>query len=112
MMDMSHNAWDEVYTKTDSVDAYKNTMMTLAFDGSEDHLASKKLIDLVSKEMLARRLSEMFREDLTKPVSTLKESKNLIASPEWVRREKQRKNFDEPLQDGRAELYGGDGDDR
>ena len=45
--------------------------MTLAFDGSEDHLTNKKLMDLVGKEMLA------FREELMKsqPVSTLKELK-------------------------------------
>ena len=43
-------------------------MMSLSFKSSEDHLASKKLMDLIGKEMLT------FREELTKsqPVSTLK----------------------------------------
>ena len=68
MIQMFHNAWDEVYTKIDYVDTYKKTVMTLPFEGSEDHLASKKLMDLIGKEMLT------FREELTKsqPVSTLK----------------------------------------
>ena len=60
IMQMFRNVWDEVYTKIICVDAYyKKTMMTLAFNGSEDHLASKKLMDLVGK-MLA------FSEELIK----------------------------------------------
>ena len=80
-------------------------MMTLAFDGSEDHLASKNLMDLVGKEMLA------FREELMKSqtVSILKEVKKQI-TPEGVRRGKQNKNFDEPLPDEGTELYGDDSD--
>ena len=68
MMQMFHNAWDEVYTKIDYVDTYKKIVMSLSFKSSEDHLASKKLMDLIGKEMLT------FREELTKsqPVSTLK----------------------------------------
>ena len=107
MMQMFHNAWVEVYTKIDCVDAYKKTMMNVAFDDSEDHLASKKLMDLVSKEMLA------FREELMKsqPVSTLKELKKQITLPEGVCRAKQNKNFDEPLPDESTDLYDGGGDD-
>ena len=70
-------------------------MMTLAFNSSEDYLASKKLMDLVGKEMLA------FREGLikTQPVPTLKELKKQITPPEGVRRGKQINNFDEPRPD-------------
>ena len=49
MMRMFNDAWDEVYDKTDCEDVYKKNM-TLAFDGPEDHLASKKIMDFVGKE--------------------------------------------------------------
>lgn len=35
------------------MDVYKKTMTTLAFANSEDHLARKKLMDLLSNEKLA-----------------------------------------------------------
>ena len=43
--------------------------MTLALDGSEDHFASKRVMDLVGKEML------VFREQLLKSTApaTIKE---------------------------------------
>lgn len=53
MMQMFHNAWVEIYTKIGCVDVYKKTMTTLAFANSEDHLARKKLMDLLSNEKLA-----------------------------------------------------------
>ena len=76
-MQMFNYAWDEVYTKIDCVDAYKKTMMTLAFSGSEDHLANKKLMELVGKDILA------FREELIKPqlVPTMKGLKKQIITP-------------------------------
>ena len=82
-------------------------MMTLAFDGSEDHLANKKPMDFVGGEMLA------FREELMKvqPVPTLKELKKRIIPPERVRRGKQSTNLDEQLLDEGMELYDSDGDD-
>ena len=82
-------------------------MMTLAFDGSEDHLANKKPMDFVGGEMLA------FREELMKvqPVPTLKELKKQIIPPERVRRGKQSTNLDEQLLDEGMELYDSDGDD-
>ena len=44
-------------------------MITFELDGSEDHIASKKLMNLIGKEMLE------FREQLlsSKPAATLKE---------------------------------------
>ena len=35
MMQIFHNAWDEVYSKIDCVDAFKKTMMTFVFDDSK-----------------------------------------------------------------------------
>ena len=43
-------------------------MITIALDGSEDHLASKKLMDLVGTEIL--EFQKMLLE--SKPVSTLR----------------------------------------
>ena len=51
MMDMFNNAWQEVYDRIDNVDAYKKNMISIALDGSEDHLASKKLMDLVGEDV-------------------------------------------------------------
>ena len=58
-----------MYDKIDNVDKYSENTITIALDGSQDHLVKKKLMDLAGKEMLA------FREELLKlkPVSSLKE---------------------------------------
>ena len=58
-----------MYDKIDNVDKYSENIITIALDGSQDHLVKKKLMDLAGKEMLA------FREELLKlkPVSSLKE---------------------------------------
>ena len=55
--------------------------MTLAFDGSEDHLASKKLTDLVGEEM------PIFRKHLLKSTTTalFKELRSTITKSEGVR---------------------------
>ena len=55
--------------------------MTLAFDGSEDHLASKKLMNLVGEEMV------IFREQLLKSTApaTIKEFRSKITKIEGVR---------------------------
>ena len=104
-MQVFNYAWDEVYTKIDCVDAYNKTMMTLAFNGSEDHLANKKLMELVGKDILA------FREELIKPVSTYNEGvKEATNNTKGFRRGKQSKNFDKPLPDEGTDLYDGDGD--
>ena len=104
-MQVFNYAWDEVYTKIDCVDAHNKTMMTLAFNGSEDHLANKKLMELVGKDILA------FREELIKPVSTYNEGvKEATNNTKGFRRGKQSKNFDKPLPDEGTDLYDGDGD--
>ena len=107
MMQMFNDAWGEACDKVGCVDTNKKVLMTLAFDGSENHLANKKLMDLVGKDMLA------FREELMKsqPVSTLKELKKIITPPEEVRKGKQSTNLDEPLLDEGMKVCDGDGDD-
>ena len=52
MMEMFDKAWDKTCSDVDNEQAFKTNMMTLAFDGSEDHLASIKLMHLVGDEML------------------------------------------------------------
>ena len=100
-MDMFNNAWQ------DNVDAYKKNMISIALDGSKDHLASKKLIDLVGEEV------STFREELLKsePVSSLKDLKKQITPPEGVGRGIKSRNTDDPLPDDSYELYDGDGED-
>ena len=92
MMDMFNNAWQEEYDRIDNVDAYKKNMISIALDGSQDHLASKKLMDLVGKEMLA------FREEWLKsePVSSSKNLQKQITPPEGVRRSTKSSNTDDP----------------
>ena len=52
--------------KVNNENVFKTNMITIALDSSEDHLVSKKLMDLVGTEMLE------FRKKLLekKPVST------------------------------------------
>jgi hypothetical protein len=104
MMEMFSDAWEEVYEQTDSSDAYKKCLINIAFDGSEDHLASKRLMDLVGAEML------VFREELklsTQP-STMKELRAQIIPPEGVKYKNAPNDF--PPDEG-FELFQGDGDD-
>ena len=56
-------------------------MITLALDGSEDHLASTKFMDLIGKEILE------FREQLqsSKPAATLNKLRAQMINPEGVR---------------------------
>ena len=58
MMQMFQESWNETCTNVDNKLVFKTNMITLALDGSEDHLASTKLMDLIGKEMLE------FRENL------------------------------------------------
>ena len=60
MMQIFHNAWDEVYIKIGWMNAYKKTMMNLTFGDSGNDLSSNKLMDLFGKEILT------FREELFK----------------------------------------------
>ena len=107
MMDIFNNAWQEEYNRIDNVDAYKKNMISIALDGSEDHLASKKLMDLVGEEMLA------FREELLKsePVSSLKDLMKQITPPEGMHRSTKSSNTDDPLPDEGYKLYDGDGEE-
>ena len=41
MMEMFYNAWEKTCSDVDNEQTFKSNMMTLAFDGSEDRLASK-----------------------------------------------------------------------
>ena len=81
-------------------------MITLALDGSEDHLASRKLMDLIGKEMLE------FRENLlsSKPAATLKELRAQIIKPEGVQMKGQTAKDKAPPREG-LELVDGDGED-
>ena len=56
-------------------------MIAIALDGCEDHLASKKRMDIVRTEMLE------FRKKLveSKPVSTLKELRLQMIKPKGIR---------------------------
>ena len=107
MMDMFSNAWQEEYDRIDNVDVYKKNMISIALDGSEDHLASKKIMDPVGEEMLA------FREELLKsePVSSLKDLKKQITPPESMCRSTKSSNTNDPFPDEGYELYDGDGED-
>ena len=93
MMNMFQKSWDKVYLEIDNEQAFKTNMITIALDGSEDHLASKKLMDLVGTEM------KEFREKLlkTKPAESLKALRSQITKPEGVRM--------------KGTLFDGDGED-
>ena len=99
MMRMFDNAWKTVYNQLDNVFIYKRNMITLALDGSEDYLASRKLFSLVGEEMLA------YREELLKksPPANLKELRKLIIPPEGVKYKKS----DVPEDEG-CELWDGE----
>ena len=68
MMQMFQESWNETCTNVNNKFVFKTNMITLALDGSEDHLASRKLMDLIGKEMLE------FRENLlsSKPAPSYK----------------------------------------
>ena len=68
MLNMFQKSWNETCAKVSHENVFKTNMIAIALDGGEDHLASKKFIDLVGTEMLE------FRKKLleSKPVSTLK----------------------------------------
>ena len=51
MMATFDKSWSTVCANLDAADVFKRNMITLNFDGSEDHQASQKLISLVGKEM-------------------------------------------------------------
>ena len=49
---MFQKFWNETCAKVNNKNVFKTNMITFAFDGSEDHLESKKLMDLVGTETL------------------------------------------------------------
>ena len=69
MTSMFQKSWNDTCAKVTNENIFKTNMITIAFDGSRDHLASIKLMDLVGTEMLK------FRKKLleSKPTTTLKE---------------------------------------
>ena len=101
MMNMFQKSWNETCAKVNNGNVFKTNMITIALDDSEDHLASKKLMDLVETEMLE------FRKKLleSKPVSTLNELRLQMIKPEGVRM-KCPNNQDPP--DEGFELFDGD----
>ena len=66
--------------KVNNENASKINIITIVLNGSEDHLAGKKLMDLVGTEML--ELQEKLLE--SKPVSTLKKFRLQMIKPEGV----------------------------
>ena len=103
MVTMFQRAWDETIESTSNVHAFKQNLMTLAFDGSEDHLDKPQLMDLVGEEMKAFRV-ELLK---SKPVANLSALRKLMIPPEGVKHGKSlvAKDIDEGL-----ELFDGDGE--
>ena len=81
MMEMFYNAWEKTCSDVDNEQIFKSNMMALDFNGSDDHLDSKKLMDLVGEEML------IFGEQLLKSTApaAIKELHSKITKPEGVR---------------------------
>ena len=77
MISMFQKSWNKTCAKVTNENVFKINMVTIALDSNEDHLASKKLMDLVGAEMLE------FRKELleSKPVSTLKELRLQMIKP-------------------------------
>ena len=82
MMDMLVRALSKVNEELDTKKAFKRLFVTNALDGSEDHLVSEKLFNLVGNEMLK------FREDLCKEKAPkdLADLLKTITPPKGIRR--------------------------
>ena len=80
-MQMFQESWNETCGNVNNEFVFKTNMITLALDGSEDHLVSRKLMDLIGKEMLE------FKDNLlsSKPAATLKELRAQMVKPEGAR---------------------------
>ena len=63
MMEMFYNAWEKTCSDVDNEQTFKSNMMTLAFDGSEDHFASKKLMDLVGEMLIINVYSPCYYQE-------------------------------------------------
>lgn len=55
MMEMLNHVWEETLQNVDGELAFKQNIVTIAFDASKDHLTSPKLIELVGKDLIAFR---------------------------------------------------------
>ena len=77
---MNMKSWNEWTVKVNNENASKINIITIVLNGNEDHLAGKKLMDLVGTEML--ELQEKLLE--SKPVSTLKKLRLQMIKPEGV----------------------------
>ena len=101
MMEMFQNAWDKICSDADNEQTFISNMMALAFDGSKDHLAIKKFMDLNGEEML------VFRQQLLKSTGsgTIKELHSKITKPEGVRYNPKKREV--PI-DERCELFDDD----
>ena len=84
MTDMFNHASKNTHQNLDEELVFKQNMAIIAFDGSEDHLVSPKLMDLVGEDMKA------FRADLikSKVLQNFRDLEKLIAPPEGVVRKK------------------------
>ena len=104
MMNMFQKSWNEASAKVSNENVFRTNMVAIVFDGSEDHLASKTLMDLVGTEMLEfqKKLLE------SKPVSTLKELRLQMIKPEGVL---MKSSNNQVLPDQGFELFDGDEDD-
>ena len=52
MMNMFRKSWNEICAKLNNENVFKTNRVKIALDSSEDHLASKNLMDLVGTQML------------------------------------------------------------
>ena len=59
-MEMFHKAWEKTFPNVYNEQIFESKMVASAFHGSEEHLASKKLMNIVCNEMFN------FREELLK----------------------------------------------
>ena len=80
MMKMFDTSWTKVCAEIDTGSVFKKNMITLNFDGSEDHLASQKLSCLVGDEMFRFR-EELLISDLPISIQALN---NLMEPPAGV----------------------------
>ena len=95
MMNMFQKSWNETCAKVNNENVFKTNMIAC----SEDHLARKKLMDLVGTEILEfqKKLLE------SKPVSTFKQLRFQMIKPEGVRM---------TVSNNQVEgIFDGDGDD-
>ena len=101
---MFQKSWNETCAKVNNENIFKANMIITVLNGSEGHVASKKLMDLVGTEMLE------FRKKLleSKLVYTLKKLRLQMIRPEKVRMKDLNNQI---LPDEGFELFDGDAGD-